>query len=363
MDQYKPTSGGASSHELLAGRLQRIRRVLNFAGARVAAIRRDHDAFWAVAPDRAPALDAAQAARVDAFKRKADLAQRLIAQGEQIVADAARLAPAAALVATGRFDADQLATTARELDALIAGVQAAARLYQARALDLPSAEAPEPAPGARSTGSLAQDARRTTGPLPAEPAQRPLTAPLVRWFQALTAPGGGQPEAARPAARGPVEAYLDELAGACETVRLILEEVSTELAILRAALAGTALPVPRRPWPEVPAALEAVAAEDELDPVQTSWLAPVAKRLYMDADAVRRAHVAVTQWQDARAQLHAAERQRRAIGGMPPERQKAVMQDLHPGKLRATILPLTHLHVTFQPVPVLSRLFPPPESA
>ncbi len=352
MDQFKPSSAGGSSQELLASRLQRIRRVLNFAGARVGAIRRDHESFWAIAPETAPRLAPELAEKVEAFKRKVDLALRLIASGEQLVADVARLAPAAALVATGRFDPDYLAATARELDALIAGVQVAARAYQARALALP--------------GGGGRAAER-----PAGPAAKSASAPLVRWFQALieppavsaTATPPGPAQASRPAPQGPVEAYLKALEAAAETVRLVLDEVTTELAILRAALVGTALPVPRRPWPEVPAALAAVAEKDALDPVQVSWLTPVAKRLYMDDDATRRAHVAVTQWLEARAQLVAAERQRRALSGAPLVRQRALMAELHPGKLRATILPLTHLHVTFEPIPVLSRLFPPPETA
>jgi len=154
---------------------------------------------------------------------------------------------------------------------------------------------------------------------------------------------------------------LAQLEASRETARQVLDEVSSELWVLRAALEGTALPVPRRPWPEVPVALQTAVAGYKLDPVQSSWLMPIAKRIYVDDDAMRRAHISVTQWVAADELITVSERVSQALPGAPASRQEKMMADFHPGRLRASVLPLTHLHVTFQGMPVFAKLFPPPK--
>ncbi|MDB5100196.1 MAG: hypothetical protein JWM80_4617 [Cyanobacteria bacterium RYN_339] len=344
MDRF--SASGSKNTDLLADRLQRIRRVLRFAGERLRAIRQDHEAFWSLPLERAPHLGIEVADRVLTFKRKTELAERLLATGGKVLKLAEGQTAAAALVTAGRFDAEHLAATVRELDTLIAGVQHASRAFGARALGMPAHPPARP----KSAGPAA----------PSEP--RSASGRLFRWLQKLAE----EPEvtiaaAMRPAPLddGRVPAYLRELEAAAETARLVLKEVSTELAILRSALYATALPVPRRPWPEVPAEIEAISLVEQLDPVQVTWLTPVAKRLYVDADAVRRAHVCVTQWQDAQALMDSAVRHRHVVRTSGPDRQLVLMIDFHPGKLRASVLPLTHLPATFNGVPVLSRLFPP----
>lgn len=200
---------------------------------------------------------------------------------------------------------------------------------------------------------------------PAPPA-RPTTGPLARWLQAITDPivataMSGSPGAGPP--RDPNADYLRELDAACESVSQVLDEIATELTILRVALLTTGLPAPRRPWGEVPGAIEEAIAAEGLSPVQVTWLTPVAKRLYVDENAVRRAHVAVTQYGEARGLLTQAARQRKLLASAAAHRLPEIRGQFHPGKLRAAALPLSRLHLGFAGVPVLSRLFPDPASA
>ena len=341
MDHYHGKERN-DSHEMLASRLQRLRRVLGFAGRRVQAIRRDHDAFWAVPGEQAPALPPELADLVQGFKAKADLALRLLEAGEQTLREAERLPPAAAIMCTGRYDPDVLSHTVRELDGLIAGVQAAARSFEALALALP----PRPAAPAAVVE-------------PAEPA-RPQVGPLVRWLQTLADPLLAPAKPPPPAPPGPRDLYLKELEAACETVRQVLDEIAVELVVLRAALDATGLPTKRRPWGEVPATLADLTVRLGLSPVQQSWLLPVAKRLYIDEVAVRRTHIAVTQALEAHRLLAEGARQRKLIPSVGAQRLPAAIAEFHPGKLRAAALPLCRLHVTFADVPVLCRLFPAP---
>lgn len=340
MDRY--TGSGGTSQTQLADRLQRLRRVLGVVGGRVRALRADHAPFWDVPAAHWPALGGDLAGRVTLFTRKVDLALRLLEQGEALVEEVALLQPSAALVATGRFDPLILANAARELDAMTADVQVAAKAFWARKLG-PNAR---PAPTSRPA-----------------PARAPAPAPtpgLVPRLQAVWSQTN-RPAGALPAPRDPHESYVAELASTCKSVREVLEDIVTELEILRAALDGTALPVPRRAWPEVPEALASAARSARFSPQQTSWLTPVAKQIYGDDLAMKKAHVTITQWRQVDDMLSSAEGIRRAVGTMPAERRTTVMQGFPPGRLRAAALPLTRVHVTFAETPVLTRLFPPPE--
>lgn len=362
MDNYS-SSGGSGSKDVLATRMQRLRRILGFSRQRVAAIRRDHEAFWAVPKPQAPRLTPELGDKVDSFKAKIELAQRLIAAGEKIVIECEKLPPAAALVSTGRYDPEILGHTVRELDGLIAGVQTAARSFQARALELPPPPPPPAAdqPARGTSGPM----RGTSGPMPGRPAPptKSVTGPLTRWLQSITEPIVATTMPPGPPPRDLNQEYVSELVAACESVSQVLDEIATELTILRVALAAAGLPAPRKPWAEVPPALSAAIAAESLNPVQISWLTPVTKRLYVDENAVRRAHVAVTQYGEARDLLGQAARQRKLLATVAAHRHAEVRSQLHPGKLRAAALPLSRLHLGFAGVPVLSRLFPDPATA
>ncbi len=212
-------------------------------------------------------------------------------------------------------------------------------------------------------------APRPTGPPPPGPASRP-TAPggpagviglLKRWTTSPSverlAPAvpGPTPQAVAAATRAR-QAFEAAYKLACE----VLAYVSPRLTVLRVALEATGRPGPARPMDEVKRTLHASGVAAGVAAPQMAFLPPLVKLFYADDTAVRRVHPALVQWQGVQATTAEAEVLRGALRSVEGDRGEALVQAFETGKYRAAIYPLTHLHLSFKGVPLVSELFPVP---
>ena len=317
--------------------------MIAFAGELVMGLRRDHGAVWL--PGRRRTADE------QAFAVAAEaLAARLGEVGEAL-RGLRDTPPREALAALAAFDGAGLLAAAQALDGLARKLRAVSPAGRAQVAPAgcrlpaqpgrpPGAAARPPGPGARGAAPVGVMGllRRWTSP------------PVARAEPA--APGPPVPTA-RDKARQAFEA-------AHKLAREVLAYVSPRLTVLGVALEATGLPGPRRPMEEVkrtlhPAALAAGVAEPQLP-----FLPPLVKLFFADDAAVRRVQPAIVQWRGVQATTVEAEVLRSALRGAGPARAEALLAAFETGRYRAALYPLTHLHLTFRGVPLVSELFPMP---
>lgn len=352
MDQFNRSNtlpGGA-----LGDRITRLRRALATSGRFGRALREDHELFWQVAADQVPGLSAVQRAKVAGFTQRVDRLLAQVVAGEGALDRLGGLAPDQAMVLLSRHDPTLLAQAAQGLDTT--GRQLRQELepaYMQVALTRPPAPLP---PRASQTQPIGEAAPATT-PTKAD------TGKIGYWLQKLVAKPQVQTEAPPPPPSS-AERRGTELRrtfeAAVATVERVLDCVKTELTLVHVALGAVNLPGPGRPWAQVPPALQAGAADTDLSPTEQSWLAPLAKRLVQDMEAVKRSHMAVTQWIQARKLCGEAQHRVTLLQRYPPDQHAQILAEADVGPLRGSVLPLTHLHLQFAGIPVFCQLFPPP---
>lgn len=226
----------------------------------------------------------------------------------------------------------------------------------------------EPLGGPRASSGREASPQGGATPLGASrPSPPALGAPkpgqgLRAWFAKLSAPA--QAEAARPP-EVPQEVEHPRRVALRQAWRLageVLAFVSPRLQLVAVALGSAGLPGPGRPWPEVQAAMPQEGAKRGLPPEGLGWVGPLATLFLAHGEATRRGHGAVVQWEACQG-LHA---KASALLPMLPKHPAP----LCPGALqafdlpayRASVHPISHLHLTFQGLPHLAQLFPPPEA-
>jgi len=203
-----------------------------------------------------------------------------------------------------------------------------------------------------------------TSPLSA-PGQRAKTAPLppsVRPATVRSAPTGAF-QRDRAAAGLADRAFLQGRKGFEAAYRLgteLLGYVGPRLTMVQAALGVTGLPGPRRPWEEVLKACPQAAAGAGIGAPMQPWVPKLAQLFHSQVDVARRAFVAVNHWTTAK-ELHGEAQ--RVAGGLDGPTGEAALRQFPTGRYYGALFPLGNLHLHFQGVPHMGKLFPPREPA
>lgn len=327
---------------MLRTQRERAERVLAFADELALAIKREMPMLW---------TGALESSRAALLVERVDGLQTRVREGRETLHRLVALPAGPALAALQQLNLDGLTTDGRGLDALARQVRQELGLNAAP----PPSPPASPSPPARGTGLLA-GRPGATGPLgPARTGN--LMGKLREIVGAAQAPAPPPPPPPAPPPEDPARQAFDR---ARQLVSEVMAYVSPRLSVLGAALRATGLPGRKRPWPEVEDALEAEAASGEMAPANADWLEPVAELFYDDMGATRVAHGAVVQWQQACTLHQDADLLVTSLESTPRERHRTLLGHFNLGQYRAAVYPISHLHVTFKGVPLLSALFPPP---
>jgi hypothetical protein len=340
-----PTS---ANDDLLENQLQRYQRVLGFAGGFARAKRREFDVVWARPQAFGPKA-------VEFVKRVEALGAR-VAEGENVLRYAKGQPARAAFNALGAFDLNAVTAATKGLETMAAelkehpGIQAAVAGLLA---------APDPRkPG---TGPL-QAFKAATGPLDGKGTTGRLAEMMRSWIApASVVKAGPSPEVleAQKADRA-FEQNRQALESAIDLVVKVLKSVSPRLHVIQVALDATGLPGKAKEWEaiedEIPEAGEAAG----FSAAQVGWLFHLADLFTADMKAMQAAHMATVQWGQARALLGEAETVRETMKAAPPAKSVALLKEFNLGRFRASVFPLSHLHLSFRGMPLLQDLFPEP---
>lgn len=328
----------------------RHQRLLLFSGQQHTALRKEFGAFWSHPPE---GLSAAGREAVTAFCARVDALEREHTALQAGYNAALKVAEPHRLAVLRALDQGRIARATQGLDGLARPLRASAEVQ------------------AFLARSFATPARRETGALARGPASAPFTGFLQRLVakvaitEELVLPGAarGAATAPTPAPRPPdpaVEKARQALQAAREYVSNVVHYLGGRLLLLQTAVEAIGLPGPKLAWPRVVERLPAVAEGAALGPGEADWLAPLAKLFFTDASATLRAQIAVQQWHGARGQLAEADVVAGKAEAVPPPVAARLLATVDVGKLRASAVPLLHLHRTFAGLYLLETLFPPP---
>jgi hypothetical protein len=195
----------------------------------------------------------------------------------------------------------------------------------------------------------------------AKPGAKGVTGLLSRWMQygeslAREPEPEPQPEVIDPLVERRRQAFEATLQLAAQ----IMAYVAPRLTLVKTVAGVLRLPGTPPPWLAIAHGMPAAAAAEELPASLHEWLLPLARLFLENRRAARDAQVAVVQWQQAKPRLVMAESMRDGIANAPPDRYAHLVETADPGPLRAAVLPLNHLHLTFRDVPLMRDLFPSP---
>jgi hypothetical protein len=141
----------------------------------------------------------------------------------------------------------------------------------------------------------------------------------------------------------------------------LLAYVTPRLTMVQAALGVTGLPGPRRPWEEVAAACPRAAATAGIAPPMAPWVPKLARLFHSQIDVARKAFVAVNHWHTARELHQEAEVLAGRLGTLPAATEAVFIQNFPTGRYYGALFPLGNLHLHFEGVPHMGKLFPPRE--
>jgi hypothetical protein len=122
-------------------------------------------------------------------------------------------------------------------------------------------------------------------------------------------------------------------------------------------------PLAKKPLTRPVAPTGAAAANPALNglsPQEKTMVAAMADRLREDADLLRRAQIAVFQFDDAQRSVEETDSRIAPIRGADPEVAWDLIEALEVSKLQGKVYPICNFHEIFKRDPVLSRVFPPP---
>lgn len=333
--------------DLLENNLQRYQRTLSFASAFARAKRAEFDLLWqrpnAFGPKAADFVK-----RIDALLARAQ-------EGESIVKYARGQATRAAYNTLGTFDIKALSAATKGLESLAGELKAHPGIQAAMASLL---AAPDPRqPG---TGPLTPS-RSATAPLDAKAVTGKLADLMRSWVAPTSIVKAGPTPAEIEAQRAEraLEQNRQALAAAIELVSRVLKSVSPRLHVMEVALAATGLPGKARAWEEIEAEIPEAGEAAGFSPAQVGWLFHLADLYTVDPRAMQAAHMVIVQWGQARVLLGEAEMVRRTLESAPAK-SVHLLREFNLGRFRASVFPLSHLHLSFKGIPLLQDLFPEP---
>lgn len=324
--------------ERLEIQLERVERVLAFAGNFVTARKRE----------LAPIFQRRGfGPSADELVQRVNQLSASVEKGRQFVGLAKGQPPRLALVTLQNFDFNALHASARGLTTLAEAVKAEPSVRAALA----------GAAGPARTGELRA---AQTGPLTASGAGTGRLIDAVRNWIAPPAVTAVPAVAVEEVPEAPEKVALE---GAIAFVAKVLKHVGARLKVVNTALDACGVPGLMKPWPQIEARVPEYAREHRLDPAMTQWAYHVADMFTGNPNAVRLASGAVTQWKQATEQMTAAEAVQQQMAAGPRERIPLYADRINLAKFKSSVYPLGHLHLTFKGMPPLSDLFPPPPGA
>jgi len=115
-----------------------------------------------------------------------------------------------------------------------------------------------------------------------------------------------------------------------------------------------------KPAPKPAAAPAAPAAAGGLGGQEKAMASAIAERLRQDGDLLRRAQIALFQFDDAQRSVQETASRVDPIRHADPDRAWDMIEALEVSKLQGKVYPICNFHEIFKRDPVLSRVFPPP---
>lgn len=201
--------------------------------------------------------------------------------------------------------------------------------------------------------------RATTAPLNAKKVTRPLNATAEMVTEKLKA--------------------VEEQINLC---RVIIERFAQRMKVLKSAetLVRTGpAPAEPEPAPEAtqapgkpglgkkpmgkPPAKPAAAPNPAMANNERAMATAIADRLRQDADLLRRAQIALFQFDDAQRAVQETASKLDPIRTTSPESAWDMIEALEVSKLQGKVYPICNFHEIFKRDPILSRVFPPPTGA
>lgn len=334
--------------DLLENTLQRYQRTLSFASAFARAKRAEFDILW-----QRPAAFGPKALE---FTKRIDALIARAQEGETLVKYARGQAVRAAFNTLGAFDLGAVTDATKGLESLAADLKAHPGIQAAMAGLL---AAPDPRKG--GTGPLGMS-KPGTGPLDARPATGKLTDLMRNWLGQTSVVKAGPTPAEIEVQRAERAADQNRLAigAAIDLVTKVLKSVSPRLHLMEVALAATGLPGKAREWEAIEDELPRAGEEAGFSSAQVGWLFHLADLYTSDPRAMQVAHMAIVQWSQARVLLGEAEMVRRTMENAPPAKSIMLLREFNLGQFRASVFPLSHLHLSFRGISLLQDLFPEP---
>jgi hypothetical protein len=330
--------------ELVESNIQRFARVLTFSASFARARRMELDLLWVERGKHGP--------KAEEFVKRVDALAALCERGEQFLRHARGQGQIQALATLTQFDLNQVTVATRGLEALARELKGDPRLQAA----VTGVLAAPPTTGGLSVEEVKKNTGKLVGMVKGWLNSQPPVVPAVPKPAATPAQA---PPAPKPL--GPLEQKRLAFDAAIALVQGILEKVSPRLNVVGFSLRATGLPAKRRDWDEVQAYVPEQGPQQGLQPAQIGWALLLAELFFKEARAVQAAHMAVTQWQQARIQLAEAQELRSAVNEAAEPRKMPMLDGFHVGKFKATAFPLSHLHLTFRGMSPLAELFPPPQ--
>lgn len=323
----QPPRAPSGLEVLVKSQHQRVERVILFAEELAGTLRKEFEAVWASVPP-GPTGDLAEelGGRLDVLEAK-------VARARTQLAHINPKYPQEALRALQGFDLNDLTASAKGLEGL------AARLRESLAAGVgPATE--EAAPGGKGLmgflRKLAADPTIVEGTARAAAPPRPVDPAVLKAKQAFEA--------------------------AFQLVTDVLDYVGPRLSMVKVPLEVIGLPGRKQPWDHVKAHLLPTGQAQGLPQANMKWLPHLAKLFYDDMHATQKAHMAVVQWGDAQTLFSDAQLLQSALASAPPDRTQRLLDNFNTGKLRASIFPLSHLHMSFRGIKHLETIFPPPSA-
>jgi len=185
---------------------------------------------------------------------------------------------------------------------------------------------------------------RAAETLSPEAATTPGARLLAEKLAALSPGAAGTASAARRAGTGELaHSAPPPLVEAISLARRVVGYVGPRVGVFRDALT-----------------LLRAARPGDADPKRAAWAGAVCDVMRGNPAVQRQVTVVVTQFDAATTMLEEAETVALGYTLAPSQVDVVKLSGFDPRKLRGAVIPLGHLHVTFQHTPVVNNLFPPP---
>jgi hypothetical protein len=296
------------------------------------------------------------------FRQQLDTLEGRLRQAENLLVEMNAARAASGSKMPGKEVHDGLVVMARGLEAYAWALREDTSIQR-----LQGRTAAAKRPFGATTPAAAPGTARTTQPASAQAGNaakagpKTITGLLSRWMQyGESLSRELEPEPQVEVVDPVIERRRQAFEATLQLAAQIMAYVAPRLGLIKTVAGVLRLPGTPPPWIAVARTMPTAAEAEQVPASLQEWLLPLARLFLENRRAARDAQVAVVQWQQAKPRLVMAESMRDAFIAAPPDRYAHVVNTADSGPLRAAVLPLNHLHLTFRDVPLLRDLFPAP---